>query len=99
MDNKAAQAVLAEKNWRKHYPQYFKALVKAGILNAEHTLKIAEHGLQKARSSVDFYRYGERYSLKDAIKLNAQSLHTVTIKGQSHGTCLIKVKNYKAMRY
>ncbi len=84
VDNKAAQAVLAEKNWRKHYPQYFKALVKAGILNAEHTLKIAEHGLQKARSSIDFYRYGERYSLKDAIKLNAQSLHTVTIKGQSH---------------
>lgn len=83
VDNKTAQALLAEKNWRKQYPHYFKALVKGAILNSAHTLIIAEQGLQKARNSVDFYRYGERYHLKDAIKLNAQNLYTVKIQGKS----------------
>jgi hypothetical protein len=83
VDNKTSQAVLAEKNWRKHYPKYFKALVKNALLKSEHSYTIAEHGLQKARNSVDFYRHGERYHLKDALKLNAQNLQTVKIQGKS----------------
>jgi hypothetical protein len=83
IDNKTSKAVLAEKNWRKHYPQYFKALVKAAIIKPESSLSIAQQGLQKARNSVDFYRYGERYTLKDALKLNAHNLHTIKIQGQS----------------
>lgn len=86
VDNKTSKAVLVEKNWRKQYPQYFKALVKGAILKPESALSIAEQGLQKARNSVDFYRYGERYHLKDALKLNAQNLHTVKIQGQSQAS-------------
>ncbi|WP_297427882.1 hypothetical protein [uncultured Acinetobacter sp.] len=83
VDNKTSMAVLAEKNWRKHYPHYFKALVKAAITQPEHAITIAQQGLQKASNSLDFYRHGERYSLKDAVKLNAQVLHSVEIRGQS----------------
>lgn len=83
VDNKMSMAVLAEKNWRKHYPKYFKALVKNALLQPEQAINIAEQGLLKARNSLDFYRYGERYSLKDALQLNAQNLHTVSFKGQS----------------
>ena len=84
VDNKSSMAALAEKNWRKQYPKYFKALVKGAIIKPEQALTIAEQGLQKARNSLDFYRHGERYHLKDALKLNAQNLHTVQIQGQSH---------------
>lgn len=86
VDNKTSQAVLAEKNWRKKYPQYFKALVQGAILKPEHALTIAEQGLQKARSSLNFYRHGQCYPLKDVLKLNAQHLYTVKIQGKSQAS-------------
>lgn len=78
-----AQAVLQEKNWRKRYPYYFKALVEHGILDENHALQIAEQGLNKAQASFDFYRDGQAYSLKESLALQTQKIDTHIIHGQS----------------
>lgn len=83
VDHKTAQRTAAEKNWRKQYPKYFKALVEHGILNSAHAIAMAKQGLQKAHHSFDFYRHGERFSFKDVMNLHAKTLHTVRIQGQS----------------
>lgn len=54
VDNKTAQQILAEKNWRKNYPIYFKALVKHGITNSNNPITIAKQGLHKAHHLFDY---------------------------------------------
>ena len=83
IDNKISQKILNEKNWRKKYPEYFKALVQSGIESVKHPITIAENGLKKAHQNFEFYRDGEKHSLKDAMALEGQALHTVKIKGKS----------------
>ena len=61
VDHKSSMNALAEKNWRKHYPVYFKALVEQGIRNISNPITIAKQGLHKAHHSFDFYRNGQRY--------------------------------------
>jgi len=78
-----SQQTLSEKNWRKQYPKYFKALVEYGIQTCQNPIQIAEHGLNKAHSSFEFYRHGQKHLLKDVMSLDAQPLHTVKIQGQS----------------
>ena len=60
VDNKSSMDALAEKNWRKHYPIYFKALVEHGIRTINNSITIAKQGLHKAHHSFDFYRDGQR---------------------------------------
>jgi hypothetical protein len=48
VDRSASLQATAEKNWRKQYPRYFKALVEQGIQNAGKPIQIAEAGLNKA---------------------------------------------------
>ena len=48
VDNKASMEALADKNWRKHYPIYFKALVEHGIRSIKNPITIATQGLHKA---------------------------------------------------
>ncbi|MEG2724139.1 MAG: hypothetical protein RR944_15750, partial [Acinetobacter sp.] len=38
VDNQTAKQVLNEKNWRKNYPIYFKALVENGITSINHPI-------------------------------------------------------------
>ncbi|QIO09591.1 hypothetical protein [Acinetobacter lanii] len=83
VDHQASQAVLSEKNWRKQYPKYFKALVEHGIQNQAHPLTIAQSGLDKAHHTFEFYREGQKYALKDIMHLPSQVLHTVKLKGES----------------
>lgn len=72
-----------EKNWRKTYPQYFKALVESGIKSTNDTIKIAELGLNKAHQSFDFYQNGEKHNFKDVMRLTNQKLNTFILKGES----------------
>lgn len=72
-----------EKNWRKQYPKYFKALVEHGIVNDTAPISIAEAGLNKAHHSFEFYRNGQMHLLKDVMNLEAQQLHTIHLKGES----------------
>ncbi|WP_335977817.1 hypothetical protein [Acinetobacter calcoaceticus] len=84
VDNKTAQQVLNEKNWRKNYPIYFKALVKHGISNSSNPITIAKQGLHKAHHIFDFYRDSKHYFLKDAVHIASSTpLHTVKLKGES----------------
>ncbi|WP_411686821.1 hypothetical protein [Acinetobacter indicus] len=78
-----SQQTLSEKNWRKQYPKYFKALVEYGIQTCQNPIQIAEQGLNKAHGSFEFYRHGQKHLLKDVMSLDAQPLHTVKIQGQS----------------
>lgn len=84
VDNKTAQQILAEKNWRKNYPIYFKALVKHGITNSNNPITIAKQGLHKAHHLFDYYRDGKHYLLKDALHIPTSTpLNTVRFKGES----------------
>ncbi len=84
VDHASSQHVLDDKNWRKNYPQYFKALVEHGIRSIENPIHIATQGLHKAQHSFDFYRNGQKYLLKDAMDIaDIQKLYTVKIQGKS----------------
>ena len=84
VDNKLSQQVLKEKNWRKRYPLYFKAMVHHGILYQDNPLKIASQGLHKAHQLFQFYRDKQVHILKDFMRVpHIQNLHSFTLKGQS----------------
>ncbi len=84
VDNQSSMDALAEKNWRKHYPIYFKALVEHGIGSTRNAISIAQQGLHKAHHSFDFYRDGQCYLLKDVMKdVDTASLYTIQLKGES----------------
>ena len=83
VDHHSSVRAKQEKNWRKKYPEYFKALVEQGIQSSEAAINIAEQGLNKAHHVFEFYRNQEKYTLKDAVALTAHPLHTVKLKGES----------------
>lgn len=84
VDHQSCKNALTEKNWRKNYPFYFKALVEHGIRHVEHPILIAQHGLQKAHHSFEFYRNQQRYLLKDIMQqVTTETLHTIQLKGES----------------
>lgn len=63
-----SQALGSEKNWRKHYPRYFKALVREAIASAEAGLNSAAKGLEAAEQRFDFIRDQQHYRLSDAMQ-------------------------------
>ncbi|HCU40642.1 MAG TPA: hypothetical protein DF293_09875, partial [Acinetobacter nosocomialis] len=69
VDNKTAQQILTEKNWRKNYPRYFKSLVQHGLSNSNNPITIAKQGLHKAHHLFDYFRDGKHYLLKDALHI------------------------------
>jgi len=84
VDHQCSQNALNEKNWRKNYPTYFKALVENGIKTVNNPITIATQGLHKAHHNFDFFRNGQRYSLKDVIEVPiTEKIQTITFKGTS----------------
>lgn len=84
VDNKTAQQILTEKNWRKNYPTYFKSLVQHGLSNNNNPITIAKQGLHKAHHLFDYFRDGKHYLLKDAVHITPSApLNTVKFKGES----------------
>lgn len=83
VDHKASLAVLSEKNWRKQYPKYFKALVEHGIQNQHNPLNIAQAGLDKAQQTFEFYRDGQKHALKDIMQFETKPLHSIKLQGES----------------
>ena len=84
VDHHTSKLAISEKNWRKNYPRYFKALVTRGIQSVNNPIIIAQQGLRKAQHSFDFYRDGQRYLLKDVMDISGiEKLHSIKIQGQS----------------
>ena len=84
VDPQRSKQVLQEKNWRKNYPVYFKALVENGIQSVNNPITIAKQGLHKAQHSFDFFRNGQRYALKDVMSIPlTEKIYTVHFQGQS----------------
>ena len=83
VDHNISVQALNEKNWRKTYPQFFKALVEHGIQNSQNPIDIAQAGLNKAHHTFEFFRNGEKHLLKDVMQLEVQPLHTIKLKGES----------------
>ncbi len=84
VDHQISQQTLNEKNWRKHYPRYFKALVAQGIRDTNSPITIAKQGLHKAQNSFEFYRNGHCYLLKDIMDIaGIEKLNTFTMQGDS----------------
>ena len=83
VDHQIAVEVLAEKNWRKQYPRYFKSLVELGIANQTAPIQIAQDGLNKAHHVFEFYRDNQKYLVKDVMSLETMPLHTIKLKGES----------------
>ena len=83
VDHETSIRAKQEKNWRKKYPEYFKALVEQGIQTTNAAINIAEHGLNKAHHVFEFYRDNQKFALKDIMSLPAKPLHTVKLKGES----------------
>lgn len=84
VDHQSSVRAKQEKNWRKKYPEYFKALVEQGIQSPEAALSIAANGLNKAKHSFNFYRDQEKISLDEMMNLPIQPLHTIKLKGESN---------------
>lgn len=83
IDQKTSQNIINEKNWRKHYPQYFKSLVQYGIKKADDALNIAQNGLAAAHQSFEYYRDNQKYSFSEVMSLNPKPLHTFKFVGTS----------------
>lgn len=83
IDKELSVEIQHEKKWRKHYPKYFKALVKHGIQSTQNTLEIAKLGLEKAHQSFDFYRDQNKYKLADVMSIQADTLNTFKFSGES----------------
>lgn len=84
VDHQSSQQALEEKNWRKNYPRYFKALVTQGIRSINNPITIAKQGLHKAQNSFEFYREGQKYLLKDVMELSGiAKLYSIKVQGQS----------------
>lgn len=79
-----AKKILTEKNWRKNYPYYLKALVKNQIHSSKNALNSAEQGLKVAFNSLQFHRDNACSTLHDAMQ-NINSHHFDTIKIQGEG--------------
>lgn len=84
VDPTLANQLRTEKNWRKNYPIYFKALVEQGIRSKHNPIRIAQAGLAQAQQSFEFDRDGQSYPLKDIQNLSPiKPLHQYICKGQS----------------
>lgn len=85
LDPHLVQQLQNEKNWRKNYPIYFKALVEYGIQNTSNPIQIAKAGLAQAQKSFQFYRDNHVYALQDLMQIpNIEKLHRFSLKGQSN---------------
>lgn len=79
-----ASKITREKNWRKNYPVYFKALVEAGIASVDHSVQIAQQGLSTAQQLFVFNRGTQQLPLADAMnQFQAQPFDTFTLKGNA----------------
>ena len=81
LDPIAADAVVAERDWRHAYPAHWRALVQAQAARPLATVASARAGLTAAWSELTFLRAGKSLALADAMRAPSQSFQTLQLRG------------------
>ncbi|MEN4984097.1 hypothetical protein [Acinetobacter modestus] len=82
VDSHYAAQLASEKNWRKNYPFYFHELVKVGIESVDHPARIAQQGLETAKSLFNFNRAEQSHTLTSAMaNIKDQPFESFILKG------------------
>ena len=71
LDATAADAVLAERDWRHAYPRHWRALVQAQAARPVAVVASARAGLDAAWRELPFVRAGQPLALADAMRAPA----------------------------
>jgi hypothetical protein len=83
-DAQAADALLAQRNWRQRYPAHLVHQEKLAALEAAAATNIAADGLKAVHNIFEFARDDVVLPLREAMdKLAEPRLRTVTVRGQS----------------
>lgn len=77
----AAEAVVAERDWRHAYPAHWLALVQAQAAKPVSVVASARAGLAAAWSELCFLRGGKPLALADAMRTPQQRLQTLHLRG------------------
>ena len=87
VNSRYAAQLTSEKNWRKNYPFYFHELVKVGIESVDHPARIAQQGLETAKSLFNFNRAEQNHTLTSAIaNIKDQPFESFILKGTGSST-------------
>lgn len=87
VDSRYVAQLASEKNWRKNYPFYFHELVKVGIESVDHPARIAQQGLETAKSLFNFNRAEQSQTLTSAMaNIKDQPFESFILKGTGSST-------------
>lgn len=81
LDGAAADAALAERDWRHAYPRHWRALVQAQAARPVGTVASARAGLAAAWAELPFVREGRPLPLAEAMARPARRLQTLQLRG------------------
>lgn len=81
LDTAAADAVVAERDWRHAYPRHWRDLVQAQAARPAGTVASARAGLAAAWGELPFVRAGQPVALADAMRTPRQVLQTLRLRG------------------
>ncbi|MFW1952725.1 hypothetical protein [Acinetobacter beijerinckii] len=87
VDSRYVAQLASEKNWRKNYPFYFHELVKVGIESVDNPARIAQQGLETAKSLFNFNRAEQSQTLTSAMaNIKDQPFESFILKGTGSST-------------
>lgn len=81
VDAGAADAVLAERDWRHAYPAHWRALVRAQAAQPVGVVASASAGLAAAWAELPFVRDGRPLALADAMRSPQRAFQTLQLRG------------------
>lgn len=81
LDEAAADAVIAERDWRHAYPRHWRALVQAQAARPVGVVASARAGLAAAWAELPFVRAGQPLALAEAMRTPQRRLQTLQLRG------------------
>lgn len=85
LDGAAADAVIAERDWRHAYPTHWRALVQAQAGHPVAAVASARAGLAAAWAELPFVRGGKSLALADAMAAPQRRFQTLQLRGSGDG--------------
>jgi hypothetical protein len=81
LDAQAADAALAERDWRHAYPAHWRALVQAQAARPVGVVASARAGLAAAWAELPFVRAGRPHPLAEAMRAPQHGFQTLQLRG------------------